>query len=215
MFCKNCGSNLPDDAKFCPNCGTTLINDTPPAPNGVPNLPKKICCPECGSKNLQYLSETEYSTTVKTKGYSGTKGCLGFFLLGGPLGMLCGNCGSGKSKTTVNARTTHAWICKDCGNKFKTKEDLEQEIAKNESTAKIIHAVVIFFLINSVFDVVLSFIFLADGDMATFLLSFGAGVFMTLVFVLCNRLLSASTKKRIDALKEELDELEKKMARFQ
>lgn len=65
---------------FCKNCGTTLINDTSPAPNGVLNLPKKICCPECGSKNLQYLSETEYSTTVKTKGYSGTKGCLGFLL---------------------------------------------------------------------------------------------------------------------------------------
>ena len=22
MFCKNCGKEIPDDAKFCPNCGT-------------------------------------------------------------------------------------------------------------------------------------------------------------------------------------------------
>lgn len=152
MFCKNCGSNLPDDAKFCPSCGATLTNDTPLVPGGLPNAPKKICCPECGSKNLQYLSETEYSTTVKTKGYSGGKGCLGYLAFG-PLGMLCGNCGSGKSKTTVNARTTHAWICKDCGNKFKTKDDLEQEIAKHESTAKTLHALFIFLIISSVLGV--------------------------------------------------------------
>ncbi len=29
MFCKNCGINLPDDAKFCPSCGVTTA---PPEP---------------------------------------------------------------------------------------------------------------------------------------------------------------------------------------
>lgn len=48
-----------------------------------------------------------------------------------------------------------------------------------------------------------------------FLLFFGTSIFSTLGFILCDRLRGASTKKRVDALKEELDELEKKMARFQ
>ncbi len=29
MFCKNCGTQLPDDARFCPNCGNDFINSTP------------------------------------------------------------------------------------------------------------------------------------------------------------------------------------------
>lgn len=35
MFCKNCGTKLPDDAKFCVNCGTKIddINNTSPITN--------------------------------------------------------------------------------------------------------------------------------------------------------------------------------------
>lgn len=36
MFCKNCGSSLPDDVKFCPNCGTENTEDSVPS-NGVPS----------------------------------------------------------------------------------------------------------------------------------------------------------------------------------
>ena len=30
MFCPNCGSKLPDDARFCGSCGTRLQADQPP-----------------------------------------------------------------------------------------------------------------------------------------------------------------------------------------
>ena len=33
MFCMNCGTKLPDDAKFCYNCGTKI---------GTLNAPKDI-----------------------------------------------------------------------------------------------------------------------------------------------------------------------------
>lgn len=26
MFCPNCGTNVPDNAKFCPGCGTSLVS---------------------------------------------------------------------------------------------------------------------------------------------------------------------------------------------
>ncbi len=29
MFCKNCGTQLPDDARFCPNCGSDFQPVTP------------------------------------------------------------------------------------------------------------------------------------------------------------------------------------------
>lgn len=29
MFCKECGAEIPDDAKHCPDCGAKLVNDTP------------------------------------------------------------------------------------------------------------------------------------------------------------------------------------------
>lgn len=32
MFCKNCGSELKDDALFCPNCGTAVASRQTPPP---------------------------------------------------------------------------------------------------------------------------------------------------------------------------------------
>lgn len=59
---------------------------------------KYMKCPKCGSENLEVISD------VKGKGASGLKLCLcGIF----------GLCGTGKTKTT------HYWVCKNCGHKFK------------------------------------------------------------------------------------------------
>lgn len=55
-------------------------------------------CPKCGSENLETISD------VKGKGASFWKLCC--------CGLL-GLCGAGKTTTT------HYWVCKDCGNKFK------------------------------------------------------------------------------------------------
>ena len=55
-------------------------------------------CPKCGGENLEVVSD------VQGKGASFWKICL----CGLP-----GLCGAGKTKTT------HYWVCKDCGYKFK------------------------------------------------------------------------------------------------
>lgn len=67
-----------------------------------------MCCPKCGSNHLQVVNETK----TTGGGYSAGNGCCGYILLG-PLGLLCGSCGS-KTKTTNKA----FFVCMDCGNKF-------------------------------------------------------------------------------------------------
>ena len=79
-------------------------------------------CPKCGSENIQFATRTSGSP------FSTSDSCCGFLLLG-PLGILCGLCGSDVS-------TEEFWVCRDCGKKFteagvKAKEKEEREAAKN------------------------------------------------------------------------------------
>ncbi|MCR5212855.1 MAG: hypothetical protein K6E10_00420 [Eubacterium sp.] len=69
-------------------------------------------CPKCGSENCIVINETQ----TKGKDYSAGKGCLGFLLMGGPIGLLCGLCGEGKKTTNINY-----WVCNNCGYKWKKK----------------------------------------------------------------------------------------------
>lgn len=62
-------------------------------------------CPKCGSEKLQAVHNTN------NKGFSDSKACGGCCLLG-PVGLLCGLCGSGK-KQEQSYR-----MCVNCGNKF-------------------------------------------------------------------------------------------------
>lgn len=61
-----------------------------------------MACPKCGSNNIQVISES--------KGFGAGKGCLGWIIFG-PIGILCGLCGMGKSKTKR--------ICANCGHQMK------------------------------------------------------------------------------------------------
>ena len=90
-FCQNCGSKL--EGNFCSNCGASVNNAQPQNTNNG-----GMRCPKCHSNNLQIISD------VKGKGVSATNLCL--------CGLL-GLAGVGKTKTT------HYWICSNCGNKFK------------------------------------------------------------------------------------------------
>jgi len=63
-------------------------------------------CLSCGSDNCQFVSE------VSSKGFSASKGCCGFLLFSGPIGLLCGLCGRGKTDTQTY------WVCNNCGNRF-------------------------------------------------------------------------------------------------
>ncbi|WP_407381051.1 zinc-ribbon domain-containing protein [Methanobrevibacter sp.] len=55
--CKNCGCNLPDEAKFCAECGSEVIEEEPVNENETKfcrncgfEMPKETkFCPECGS----------------------------------------------------------------------------------------------------------------------------------------------------------------------
>lgn len=68
-----------------------------------------VCCPKCGSNNLQVIQEQH----TKGKDFKGGRACCGAILLG-PIGILCGSCGKGKQ-----LKTNNFWLCNNCGNKFK------------------------------------------------------------------------------------------------
>lgn len=144
MFCSQCGHELRDEVRFCPYCGNAVSE----AEQAEPSVPmqtspkgpaannfrkqKKLQCPACGSQRLQALSETASQTITTGGGYSGTKGCLGFLLFG-PCGLLCGNCGSSQ-QTTVSSTNKLFWVCNNCGNKFRDAADWKKEIQQTEET---------------------------------------------------------------------------------
>ena len=66
-------------------------------------------CPKCNCENVTIINEV----TTEGKDYSAKKGCCWFILLG-PIGLLCGACGKGKQ--TIN---TQYCICQECGEKWK------------------------------------------------------------------------------------------------
>lgn len=76
-------------------------------------------CPKCGHTNCQYVSQTSTSS----KGYGICKGICGDALLG-PMGLLCGLCGTGTTSTT-----NEYWVCQDCGTKFDAA-NAEREMQK-------------------------------------------------------------------------------------
>ena len=150
MFCKYCGTQISDDAVFCEKCGrstkekedTKLTNDTEGLLSNRKPYIGEICCPNCGSDQLQVISET----SVKTSGggYSGGKGCLGFLLFG-PLGLLCGSCGQSQHTTTTNQTF---FVCSKCGNKFRSPQELEKEkdTLKGAATFSIVLGIIVLVL---------------------------------------------------------------------
>lgn len=68
-----------------------------------------MVCPNCHGNNVQLVKEVNKNST----GYGAGSGCCGYILFG-PIGLLCGLCGSGQSVTE-----THYYTCGDCNLKFK------------------------------------------------------------------------------------------------
>lgn len=166
MFCNNCGTELPTGSRFCHVCGTAIEQETGSRSYAQPESHdaevgfqnsaddgreivnadgivrqstsnarmRRIRCPECGSRNLQATTETDVKVSGG-KGFSGGNACLGWLLLG-PFGLLCGNCG----RTQASARTTNKsfWICGNCGHKFRNLDELEAELVKMRKSTPII-----------------------------------------------------------------------------
>lgn len=74
-------------------------------------------CPKCGSTNCQVFVTNNVKIHSSTKGLSAGKACCGTLLLG-PIGLLCGACGAGKSNTWSEEEQQEYWICQNCGSKF-------------------------------------------------------------------------------------------------
>lgn len=66
-------------------------------------------CPKCGGTNCIIINETTSSGSDFNVG----KGLCGYWIFG-PIGVLCGACGEGK---TVQNR--NYWVCNSCGYKWK------------------------------------------------------------------------------------------------
>lgn len=157
-------------------------------------MPEHICCPQCGNEELQITTETNTQTTGKN--YSGGQGCLGYLIFG-PLGLLCGMCGQGQKTTTTN--TTY-WICPKCGKKFRNPDEL-REVAENAEKASKILAV------TAVISVILTIVSCAAEYIIPTILLFTIAVFSIVYGFIGWR----NTKN----FKEELDEIESGMNRFQ
>lgn len=111
MYCKYCGADM-QGSGACPVCGRQA--ETIPEYNaevvggGYNSNYSGISCPHCGGRNCQPMQETD----VTGGGYNVGSGCCGYILFG-PLGLLCGACGS-----EPKAIHRSYWVCKDCGRRF-------------------------------------------------------------------------------------------------
>ncbi len=210
MYCRNCGKEIYGTNEYCEACQAELdnsVNNTPPqnqqSQQGGYNdggNQKKKCCPRCKSRNLQIVTNTEYHSQTSGGGYSAGKGCCGYMALG-PLGLLCGACGS-KSKTTVTSSSTNVWVCRDCGNKFRDIADIEADIAKQKQQKTIFIILCVFM---SIFSLLGAFIMhLAEDMPLSFMFLCFCVVFGLLIFVV-----NKNINNNILVLQEEIRNIEK------
>ncbi len=159
-----------------------------------------IVCPKCGSDRLQISTNTDIHTTGK--GFSSGKGCLGFLLFG-PIGLLCGACGS-KQKTTVT--NTSYWVCSNCGNKFPNFDDLRNEIAY-EKKMNIISMIVGYIVTIIALNLLISiFIRSNNGSNPVPLIN----IIYTIIYIVGCIICGAGMSKK----EKELKELEDSMNKF-
>ena len=87
MFCRNCGSQLKDDAMFCHNCGTAVNGQTPPPTATVQNQPPAY-------------QQPAYQQQPATTGGENTMAIVGFIfsLLFPIVGLICSIIGYNNSK---------------------------------------------------------------------------------------------------------------------
>ncbi|MBQ7399236.1 MAG: hypothetical protein IJW06_02065 [Clostridia bacterium] len=133
MYCRKCAKVIMDDEEYCSDCLKTINQQNSHAEEQkkennvmVTDRRRKKCCPKCKSRNLQIITNTQFSSETTGGGYSAGKGCCGYMAFG-PLGLLCGSCGS-KTETTITSDSTTVWVCLECGNRFRDIEDVNKEI---------------------------------------------------------------------------------------
>ncbi len=160
-----------------------------------------VKCPQCGCQELQVVSMTDNTVTAKGKGYSGSKGCLGYLLFG-PCGLLCGDCGSSQN-ITVNTTTKLFWVCSRCGHRFRNLEDLQSELHNAESKLPVAWISAVFFW---VLDLAILYGIYTQKINDKIMNGY---VWITLVmFVVLGIVIIVGTKGQIERLKNEYIKLE-------
>lgn len=144
MYCRFCGTKNIDGVAFCKKCGKQLSVIEQPADQeaqtaqSTQQIPvsqgnSNIFCPYChaGGENCHPVVKTDIKTSGG--GYGFWNGCCGFILLG-PVGLLCGACGS-SVKTKVRNETW--WVCQKCGKEFISKQSAIERANLSMRTAAI------------------------------------------------------------------------------
>ena len=135
-------------------------------------MSKNLHCPKCKSTDLQCMVSNQTTVSSTGGGYGVGKGCLGYLLLG-PLGLLCGACGSKQKITSENHQSTF-WACKSCGEKFRDVDEIKAEssaiVQANEPKKILITG-----LVMTICFVLLAFIIL-DSKLLGIMLGIGCTV---------------------------------------
>lgn len=209
MYCKNCGRELQGE-RFCPSCGTATdlnlshrgtsiqsIQENGEIRSNFQHLAEdlQMVCYSCGSRNFQLT--TEIKTTTTGKNYSGTKGCLGYLLLG-PLGLLCGSCGQGQQ---TNSTTSTHWICSNCGKKHINPDKLKQEIKQGKVGMGI-----------AVFSIILLLILIMMGINSDYIESYI--VVFLVIYLIFMLLVGAAVSSVIKSKEALLNEVEEGMQKY-
>lgn len=212
MNCPNCGTELPEVSKFCFSCGAKVLQNLEstketristlekPVNMNAPAMDVKkgkIHCPNCHCTDFTVVSETITSNTSTGGGYSGGKGCVGFLLFG-PLGLLCGNCGNKQTITTTNT-TKNFFLCSNCGNKFRVPDELKTEI---EQIDKSVNMFKIIAIVSSICTALLAMI-----DMGITRGELGWAVAIGLFDVIMFMVLFIVNRNKYDAMEREYSEL--------
>lgn len=166
-------------------------------------MQKKLCCPKCKSRDLQYSVSNNMKVTSQGGGYSGGKGCLGFLLFG-PLGLLCGSCGS-KQKTTTQTEQTSLWVCKNCGNKFKGVDEINSEIASKNNDIKSIKLAITLFIIMAILMMLIGSFLAPPEGVPSFIIVGCLFIVIALIYAFGN----VTTKNQIVELEKELQYISK------
>ena len=141
MFCMNCGNEVQEGVKFCGSCGAPMaivpaqqqaIVQEPVVQQAViqPVVAQPVqqqsgvCCPNCGSYNVQVqIVEVGQQTNKKGVGFGGhmnnmARGMTAVATLG--MSNLVWKKSMGTSKTkTVNATMA---VCQQCGSSWEVKQ---------------------------------------------------------------------------------------------
>lgn len=194
MYCSNCGKELKDGDKFCPECGRETKQE-PAVVRAEENIAEKrsekIVCPMCGGSHLQAISENDDKTITRGGGYSGVKGCLGYLVFG-PFGLLCGNCGNKQQTTTFKSNKLY-WVCSDCGHKFRNEDDLAREEYTSMMQKKKIGKL---FLVFGIIEIILGiFMKAVSSDLNLF---FTLGLIFGILFCVIGAIMLASVKGKYD-----------------